>query len=504
MSPVQDQQQQDPRLPQQSRGDLGSFARIGNRQSILPGSANARPPTPPLTNGDVSQGSGRTAFTDRRPRRRPAMPRQSWRHSHLIGNTFQDHHAIHAGWSFKLRNRTVLIRKEIDRKTGHESKPTPDKKQRPTLATTPWLTLTSVTLALAAKIPNKQFSPVGIRAFASRSRRMTATLAAISVGAGVLSVAGVPAVHAGTISSHRAVSLAAKTAPDPVQNIFAAPSSGTFAQRTLELQQFGHDQAWRVNRHVRLVVDMNNNGRPDIVGFGDTGVWISYGLSDGKFTSRVKVHSFFGANANSGGFASSDQPRFVADINGDGRRDLIGIRNDGVYRSLARPDGTYGPVQRVLQQFGVDQGWHANEHRRQVVDLNRDGRSDIVGFGTMGTYVSYGRSDGNFTPRVMLSSFFGSHPSAGGFAGRDYPRFVADINGDGRRDLIGIRSNGVYRSLARPDGSYASPVWVLQQFGLNQGWHADLHVRLVTDVTADGKADIVGFGYAGTWVARAQ
>jgi hypothetical protein len=36
---------------------------------------------------------------------------------------------------------------------------------------------------------------------------------------------------------------------------------------------------------------------------------------------------------------------------------------------------------------------------------------------------------------------------------------------------------------------------VLAGFGYNQGWRVDQHPRFVEDVTGDGNADIVGFGY---------
>jgi hypothetical protein len=34
------------------------------------------------------------------------------------------------------------------------------------------------------------------------------------------------------------------------------------------------------------------------------------------------------------------------------------------------------------------------------------------------------------------------------------------------------------------------------------GWRVDQHPRCLADTTADGRADIVGFGYAGVWLWR--
>ena len=46
------------------------------------------------------------------------------------------------------------------------------------------------------------------------------------------------------------------------------------------LANLGVDQGWRVDRHPRLIGDLNLDGHADIVGFGDAGVWTA--LTDGN------------------------------------------------------------------------------------------------------------------------------------------------------------------------------------------------------------------------------
>ncbi|KWT75596.1 Rhs family protein [Variovorax sp. WDL1] len=42
---------------------------------------------------------------------------------------------------------------------------------------------------------------------------------------------------------------------------------------------------------------------------------------------------------------------------------------------------------------------------------------------------------------------------------------------------------------------------VLGNFGYNAGgWRVERHPRFLSDVSGDGRADIVGFGDAGVWV----
>ncbi len=46
------------------------------------------------------------------------------------------------------------------------------------------------------------------------------------------------------------------------------------------------------------------------------------------------------------------------------------------------------------------------------------------------------------------------------------------------------------------------PSWSSTNFGYNAGgWRVDKHPRFLADLTGDGRADIVGFGNAGVWVA---
>ncbi|MEB3340761.1 VCBS repeat-containing protein [Okeania sp.] len=80
---------------------------------------------------------------------------------------------------------------------------------------------------------------------------------------------------------------------------------------------------------------MNGDGRADIVGFGQSGVSVSLGKTDGTFAPHKTAYSNTFAEGK-GGWSSQDKyPRQLADVNGDGRADIVGFANDGVYVSLA-------------------------------------------------------------------------------------------------------------------------------------------------------------------------
>jgi hypothetical protein len=81
---------------------------------------------------------------------------------------------------------------------------------------------------------------------------------------------------------------------------------------------------------------MNGDGRADIVAFGNDGVFVALGDGGGGFGPAQLTLRAFGAGAGAGGWSSNDRyPRELADMNGDGRADIVAFGNDGVFYSQA-------------------------------------------------------------------------------------------------------------------------------------------------------------------------
>ncbi|MBK9305890.1 MAG: VCBS repeat-containing protein [Nitrospira sp.] len=142
------------------------------------------------------------------------------------------------------------------------------------------------------------------------------------------------------------------------------------------------------------------------------------------------------------------------------------------------------------------QNW-GEEELRFVADLTGDGKADIVGFGRDGVWTAVNTGGSTFSqPRMALTSFNsqGWHPG-------QHLRLAADLNGDGRADIVGFGDNDVGIALSNGDGNFAQDKSVLTEFIVNKGWRVDQHPRFVADLTGDGKADIIGFGHDGVWVA---
>lgn len=263
------------------------------------------------------------------------------------------------------------------------------------------------------------------------------------------------------------------------------------------------------NEFPRSVADVNGDRLMDIVGFGAAGVYVALGVAGGGFAAMKLASSSFGAELSAGAWTSNDKfPRLLGDVNGDGRADIVGFGHNGVYVALGSTNGTFGVPTLATTSFGAAAeagGWSSqNSYLRQLGDVNGDGRFDIVGFGDAGAYVSLARADGSFGATVFAVANFGVAASAGGWSSNDlYPRRVADMNRDGRADIVGFGDSGVYVSLANADGSFAAPILALREFGSSAGgWTSENQFpRDVADVNGDGRPDIVGFGNSGVYVA---
>ena len=210
---------------------------------------------------------------------------------------------------------------------------------------------------------------------------------------------------------------------------------GTFGPVEFVVPGFGYEAGgWRVDRHPRFLADLTGNGRADIVGFGDAGVYVALGNVDGTFGPVEFVVPGFGYEA--GGWRVDRHPRFLADLTGNGRADIVGFGDAGVYVALSEGDGTFGPVEFVVPGFGYEAGgWRVDRHPRFLADLTGNGQADIVGFGDAGVCGArerrrHVRPGGVCRPRLRLRS--------GRLAGDRHPRFLADVTGDGRADIVGF------------------------------------------------------------------
>ncbi len=171
----------------------------------------------------------------------------------------------------------------------------------------------------------------------------------------------------------------------------------------------------------------------------------------------------------------------VVDLNGDGRDDLItanSYQEPSINVALQTTGGRFRAPIRLQIAPGVNGGAIA------AGDVTGDGRKDLV--------VSYGIND---APSGHIAIF--PQNAGGGFGTpviRDVPRFataiqIADVNADGRQDVLLLHINTVSVSLQDAGGALGTPFEYTM--GSNSNGH-NFDGLAVADLNGDGALDLVG------------
>lgn len=249
---------------------------------------------------------------------------------------------------------------------------------------------------------------------------------------------------------------------------------------------------WEYPTYSRHISDINSDGVPDLVGFGQDGVVVALGNTDGTFQTEHTATSSFGRVH---GWDRRVHPRFVQDADNNGIADLIVMSSNGVMVALGDGDGFFGPATTWLDDFGTGHGWSSTGGvPRSLVDMNGDNRPDIIGFASDGVYVSL-NDQNRFKEKKKWSDHYGSQS---GWSDNT-PRQFGDVNGDGLPDLIGFSSVGLEVSINAGD-EFKSPQNWHNGLGTNDQWSQTAHLRQLADLNHDGLTDVLAIGHAGTTI----
>ncbi len=249
-------------------------------------------------------------------------------------------------------------------------------------------------------------------------------------------------------------------------------------------------------------VDINKDGFTDIIGFDQNNdaaiTWLN--LGNGTFGAAITTPV-----DQTYGFPSTV---LVADVNGDGKPDLIYANSQFLTRTsaavilevnLGNGDGTFAaPTTTQVQQFTIAAQAQLPSYDISVGDLNSDGKPDIalaVGEQTAqnaGNYVvttALGNGDGTFSPLgttmpisvAVLPNIFGnvSFNTTG--------VQIADLNGDGKLDVVSDINGVLEVALGDGAGGFGTPV-------ISNLYTSGTTQLLFTDLDGDRKVDLVAAG----------
>ena len=199
--------------------------------------------------------------------------------------------------------------------------------------------------------------------------------------------------------------------------------------------------SWQFQANDQIVVgDFNGDGVDEVVIFNGVDWAFPYlGLlvSDGTGGLRL-IARYDGDIPGWGGFRSNDR-FFCADLNGDGRDDLIVFNGDDwsmTYVGLLRSTGS--GFYMTNRYDGDIPGWGglARHDELFVGDLNGDGRDDLVVFNGQDWSMAYvGLFRAQSSGLSMTARYDGDIPGWGGLARNDR-LILGDFDGDGRCDVF--------------------------------------------------------------------
>ena len=231
-----------------------------------------------------------------------------------------------------------------------------------------------------------------------------------------------------------------------------------------------------------ILADFNKDGALDIFKAGDQ-YWmgqVTLGRGDGNFQTNP---------AYGWGVTGFGQNLVTADFNGDGFPDVafsyarsngmpaFGVMLGSSHGALAAP--TYTTF--LSSACGSYPEWIATG------DVNGDGKADIVA--TIANYNSTGcpmnelavfpgLGNGKFNPPVFYPT---------GSAAQSYDVFLADLNGDGKLDILASNADGTLSVLLnKGNGTFGTPILISSVAALS----AQLNSLAIGDFNGDGKLDI--------------
>jgi hypothetical protein len=236
------------------------------------------------------------------------------------------------------------------------------------------------------------------------------------------------------------------------------------------------DYGWNGITRI-VVVDIDNDGRRDLVGTWTNGVMTAYR----NLSARGAI--YFGNQEDIGSGWQNITKIAVIDIDNDGREDLVGTWTNGVMTAYLNGGTPGNPA--FSGQKDIGSGWQ-NIVKLLVMDADNDGQQDLIGIWKNGTMTAYlnGGTPGN-------PGFSGQYNIGVGFDAITKIA-VVDIDADGKQDLIGTWANGdmtAYLSTGTPGRP-----GIGNQPSIGSGWNGITKI-VVIDVDGDGKQDLLG-----TWI----
>ncbi|MBD2867659.1 RHS repeat-associated core domain-containing protein [Paenibacillus arenilitoris] len=238
--------------------------------------------------------------------------------------------------------------------------------------------------------------------------------------------------------------------------------------------------------------EVNGDGKEDLIRIYQRDANSDFAqvkLSDGAGYPTEHWNQFVGGNG-----VKIPHRDFFADVNGDGRSDFIRVWKNAKGTSsidVNLSDGTGFPTRHFSQEVG---GWsdHAEDY---FVDVNGDGKADFVRVwqkDANSDYVQVNLSNGTGFPTQNWNQFVGGN-------GTKIPHhdYFVDVNGDGKADFVRVWKNAKGNSSIDVNLSDGKG-FPTRHFSQEVGAWSDKYKDNFADMNGDGKVDFARIWNNGT------
>lgn len=257
--------------------------------------------------------------------------------------------------------------------------------------------------------------------------------------------------------------------------------------------------------------DLNGDGRKDVCGRGSGGIHCALNLYYNFGPLTLWTQGFSDAAGWKSHPSHWSTIRFP-DINGDGKADVCGRASDGIHCALSN-GASFDSLRNwdSYLTFSDQNRWNTNPSYWETIqfpDINGDGKADVCGRGFI--YAPNG-----ITGIVCRLNYHGNLFGPGGVFSELYSdanqwntkrsfwatiRFP-DLNGDGKADVCGRGSAGLWCGLYDPVWwSFSQPTLWSTLYSDQNFWDSDeSHWGTIqyADINGDKKADVCGRGNDG-------